>query len=339
MLDDAKFFPVLNRDDWRGKGSCVSRPLLAMPGSLLVGYGVVNADSNEYLTRKALAGSGKTIEEIEAIAMANLVKRENRAPWKRMKTEAGTILTRTGDELTAADLLAPAGMRKAHEFFKAENIYVAVPNRFVMIASEDLLSLTAAAASMYDEALTENQSPLTSDVLVFAAGVPCAIASQQGRRDAKPGDTSAVDPLLVAAPLVVALMSSDQQLGDKEANALRVAIEQELAEPRNSTVETLLQMFAANPEAASAPIQEQPLMEVAMSLAASLHRNLSQADLADYLGFLRELADKVAASSGGFLGFGKASRKERKTIAAMFRLFENPLMAEVLGAADDREDG
>lgn len=341
MLDNPAFFPVLNRCDWRGRAQCVHRPLIAGVDSLLVGFGVVTPETNLYLTTEAVAGTGKDLAAIERVALGNLSRREGRVPWKQEKTAGGAILVRTGDELTAADLLAPVGMRKAHEFFTAEQVFVAIPNRFTMIASAEPVMLAGVAAGMYDEALRDNLAPLTSDVLVFADGAPVGVARQKDRKDDRPDDTSTLDPLLAAAPLVVSLMATDQQFGDKEAAVLRTEVERELRRPRNRTVGAILALFASDPEAAGAPLQGGGnLLNVVMQLSASLHRNLSAADREAYLAFLRELALKVAGSSGGFLGFGRISKKERSTIDALFGMLDNPLLAEVMGdaAGDDEDD-
>jgi len=210
MLSDPTFLPILNRNDWRGLTSSFVHKLFrddpSPPGGLVVSYGMVGEAANVYLTKGALREMGVSAPELRRTALEHLAQRPEQPRWEANTAGGHKYLLRAGDESTSAEILVPRILAKANEHFREKQVFVAVPNRFSIIASPEPLLLVRLAGSMYREAVNENGAALTHLVFIVEAGRLVGFAMQAGEAPQTlkgPVDTAKLSRALLLGPLNV----------------------------------------------------------------------------------------------------------------------------------------
>ena len=186
MIDDPAFVPILTPPGWPGREQCLTRPLVDLDDPRLpeVAFGINGREAIEYLRRSEAERLGLALSRIEALAVKHLVSRKPRAPWKKEVIAAGreklTFLVRTGDDLTATDILSPKDLKAAHEFFKSEFLFVGLPDRFSMIAFNEAVRMVPLIEELHDNAVRDGQPALSPLTFCVSDGVVTGIATHPG---------------------------------------------------------------------------------------------------------------------------------------------------------------
>ena len=229
--------PILQPLDWRGRDQCVTRPLLpGAEGPLLVSYGIVEEHSNQMLHRIATDELGFELREIERTALQNWAKSPDRGQrWERTEAGGQTYLAWLGGETASSAILVPKIRKKAHEILGKETIWFIIPNRFVVIATDEVFAHSL-GESMYREACEQNMAPLSPDAIVSQDGKMIAVQGPQRRESPLPEASESHDQFQqislapVAAFLLVA--AADGELDQEEIGAFVELVEKYAADER-----------------------------------------------------------------------------------------------------------
>jgi hypothetical protein len=192
MIDDPAFVPILTPPDWPGRERCLSRPLCPVEDPRLphVAFGINGGEAVEYLLRSDAERSALPLARIEAAAIKHLVSRKPRAPWKKEVIAAGkgklTFLVRTGDDLTASDILSPKDMAAAHEFFKSEYLFIGLPDRFSMIAFNEPVHMVPLIEELHGNARRDGQPAVSPLTFCVSEGRVTGIAAPAGAPPPRP---------------------------------------------------------------------------------------------------------------------------------------------------------
>ncbi len=352
MLDHPEFYPVLNRIDWRGADSAFTRKVYegnAGSHGLLVSYGVVTETTNEYMTKEymtkeymtkeymtkeTLAADRIDPEQMHKVAIKNLAQREGRPKWRVEEIGGAKCLTRAGDELTAADLLYPPFLAKACEDFKGRQVYLAIPNRFVMILGTKALDLAEGAAGMFAEAVEEKGPALTPVVFEVREGklvgdVP--VPEDAGELGADDSTGKLSEAVLYGPWATFDLVAGIDGNVDKKEVIAFVQELQKAVETSSPMIQGILGPSLLSPEGIMERIEEINLSppELLAGASIAIAEDLPDHARREYIEMCLELGHGVAAASGGFLGFGsKVSKDEKKALEFIRYVFENPPSAD-----------
>lgn len=174
--DFTDILPYLNPPQWEGNSSCLCRPLMdteRMP-SVSFGRGLMNG-IGMILTRTACE-EGFTISKVEPIAIKNLAARKDRPAWQtddvEWQGESRTIYYRTGDELTASDLLDEEFLAAMHASMDCDDVVIAIPTANMMIACPRDMArgLSPMAEQQYADVQSQGQEVLTPLIIAVTAG-------------------------------------------------------------------------------------------------------------------------------------------------------------------------
>ena len=171
----SNFYPVLHPQQWPGRSRCAHRPLL--PGDprspLLVGYAVMTEEANQTLTQEQLEALGLGIEEIESVAVENWVGSFADVAWLDLSPEgeSNTVVGFRSDFDAFSGGVVSEGIRRGlHRMLGSDLIFLAVPDRFTIIAGSNILAIDSAAPGMYEDAVKTGWGPLC----------PCVFVSEKG---------------------------------------------------------------------------------------------------------------------------------------------------------------
>ncbi len=180
MIEDRDFVPFTRTFAWADTSDCYVRPLLADDDELCTAYGVMGSKQITYLTEGGKQETGKSGDEIHALAMANLLARRGKPKWAVKEIGDVAVTFRSGDELVASDVLNAKGMRKLGAFFGSSTVYVGIPTLFSMVASADGALLAGLVGGMHDDARRDRSGPLSERVMKLTNGVPVGLYEVAG---------------------------------------------------------------------------------------------------------------------------------------------------------------
>jgi len=166
------FFPVLQTPDWPGKPHCPTRPLPDGTGEdypLLVSWAVVDEIQNMTLTNDVVEQNGFTIEQLEEAANHNWMEAFGHAEWETLEPMPGISLLMARSELDAfsSGIVCSGLLEKLHDGLGEDMIYVAVPDRFSILAATGLPNMILPAISgMYNDAVESEMGALSTELFI-----------------------------------------------------------------------------------------------------------------------------------------------------------------------------
>lgn len=136
--------PTLKQADWSGRTKAVCRPVMPdiqSPFMPLLAFGYDHPHTFEFLTLEKLAEMGRSIEEIEQIALNNL--RQRPVKWDEQVAELGggaalRILIGVDDYYAAEHILNPDFTRDAQLILETELLAIGIPCRSYIIATSGI---------------------------------------------------------------------------------------------------------------------------------------------------------------------------------------------------------
>lgn len=219
MFDDPNFFPFLQHDSWKGADSCLTRPLVAPPGDLLIAYGIAGESQNRYLTHQAQEESGYSAEDMHDQAVNNLRQRHGKIPWAPVTIGGEDVLLRTGDPVISSDVLNPRGMKKLSGAFGGKTVYLGIPSVFTVVASDDPELLGGIVHGLHREAVKEKAGPLSVQVYALVDGnIDHAHEPDDEVRTVAPIEAAKFIKLVVEGVAAVAVVMSRAR-GESDASA------------------------------------------------------------------------------------------------------------------------
>ena len=179
MLTDSIFVPLLQPDDWEGRRDCLCRRLVETPdkGIPLVAYGIRQGDEVQFVSRDEARESGWRRDDLERQAVQYLIRRPDRAPWRRKRIDGDRFLVRDGDYLTSADILSQGAMQHAQKFFGESHVFIGVPTPHTMLASNEPRRLIQRVRQVWNRATDEGEETLSPLAFFVQNGVVSGVAS------------------------------------------------------------------------------------------------------------------------------------------------------------------
>ncbi|MCM8534357.1 MAG: hypothetical protein NE334_00310 [Lentisphaeraceae bacterium] len=170
--------PCLGRNNWKGKDLLLHRDLL-MTNHLhraVVCYGMKGENGKyQYLTSLEAEQSGYTVELVESEAMNNMLylEQQEESDWVPIITESQgqnvTILTKTGSDLTAGNILRSDILKDLQHYFESPTVAIGIPNRNTIIACAKPMLMLEFLKRKFQESVSRGFEPL-SDMLYLAKG-------------------------------------------------------------------------------------------------------------------------------------------------------------------------
>jgi len=170
--------PYLGRNNWKGKDILLYRDILKTNHlhRAIVCYGYKDQTGKyQYLTQVEAQQNGLTVERVEYEAMANLLylDQQDQSEWVPVMTEVrgqqATILTKTGSDITASNILRPDILKDLQHYFETPTIAVAIPNRNTMLACSKASLMLDYFKRKYQESISYGYEPV-SDMVYLARG-------------------------------------------------------------------------------------------------------------------------------------------------------------------------
>lgn len=335
MLQDPNFLPVLQTPGWKGRQHvpCACVITKEEPGDqvkLFAAFGVVDEGKNAYLTRESMASDGLSLDQVSAIAKQNLTQYVSQLEWQPVDAEGMNVLSLEGNECTSSALILEEYLAPLHQHFNSEMVFLAVPNRYSLFASDDALIFNHVIKDMYKESKEESEAALCPHVFVLQNGKIVGQATlEENNEEEKPEeelDHETLALVILSGPVSVFLMvaAADGNIDKKEIKSfLREVVKLSSKAGTPAPLKSLFQ---------SLPSIIQPLLEQLISngldisiLAKSVIASSQYVEKAfgkrvskKYSQILIELATTIASASGGFLGLGpKIDKHERTVINAL----------------------
>jgi hypothetical protein len=176
-------FPYIISHAWEDRASCLTRPLLDAEQAPHVSYGrkpaaiegAELAGGVFMMSLRSACESGMVDTMVEAAAVQNLIRRDNRPEWQTDKVpwrgEMRSIYWRSGDDLTASDLLDEAFLREAHALIGAE-LVIGIPSANSMLAcpADMAAGLAGVVLQQYADLQSQGADPLTASLLSIVDG-------------------------------------------------------------------------------------------------------------------------------------------------------------------------
>lgn len=185
-------FPYLGRNNWKGKDLLMHRDLVQTNHlhRAVVCYGMKGDNGkNQYLTSIEADQSGYTLDIVEAEAMQNLVylDQQEDADWVPVITESQgqkvTLLTKTGSDITASNIIRPDILRDLQHYFEASHVAISVPNRNTIIACAKPTLMLDYIKRMYQESVSRGYEPVSDMVYLAKGGMLIGAAPFPGTED------------------------------------------------------------------------------------------------------------------------------------------------------------
>lgn len=170
--------PYLGRNNWKGKDILLYRDILKTNHlhRAIVCYGYKDQNGRyQYLTQVEAQQNGLTVERVEYEAMANLLYMDqtDETEWVPILTESNgeqtTILSKTGSDITASNILRQDILRDLQHYFETPTIAIAVPNRNTVLACSKASQMLDYFKRKYQESVTHGYEPV-SDMIYLARG-------------------------------------------------------------------------------------------------------------------------------------------------------------------------
>ena len=170
--------PYLGRNNWKGKDLLLHRDLLKTNHlhRAVVCYGMKdNNGKNQYLTDIEAKQSGYTMDLVDSEAMNNLVYVDQMedADWVPIITESQgknvTLLTKTGSDLTASNILRSDILKDLQHYFETPNVAIGIPNRNTIIACAKPTLMLDYLKRKFQESVSRGYEPV-SDMIYLARG-------------------------------------------------------------------------------------------------------------------------------------------------------------------------
>lgn len=181
--DFSDVFPYLISFHWEGRNGCLTRPLLDADQSPHVSYGrepppeggSEMAGGIMMISLRSACEAGFVDTIVEATAVQNLIRREDRPEWQSNEVpwqgQMRALYWRSGDDLTASDLLDEAFLREAHELMGNE-LVIGIPACNMMLAcpADMAAGLAGVVVQQYADLQTQGREPLTPSLLSIVDG-------------------------------------------------------------------------------------------------------------------------------------------------------------------------
>lgn len=176
-------FPYLISATWDGRANCLTRPLLDAERAPHVSYGREPpveggpelAGGIMLISNRSACEGGFQDSVVEEIAIRNLIQRSDRPQWQTdnvpWQGEMRAIYWRSGDDLTASDLLDEAFLREAHELI-GEEFVIGIPAANMMLAcpADMAKGLAGVVLQQYADLQSRGNDPLTASLLSIVDG-------------------------------------------------------------------------------------------------------------------------------------------------------------------------
>ena len=114
---------------------------------------------------------GVSMPQVEAAAKQNLNRQISELEWTPVQYGNFRTLSLNGGDSTAAAICLQDFLTPLHQYFNNETVYLAIPNRFTIIASDDSYYFAQAVHKIYQKAITGNHGALTPHLYVMLKGV------------------------------------------------------------------------------------------------------------------------------------------------------------------------
>ncbi|MCH2206965.1 MAG: hypothetical protein MK132_13995 [Lentisphaerales bacterium] len=184
--------PYLGRNNWKGKDLLMHRDLVQTNHlhRAVVCYGMKGENGkNQYLTSIEADQSGYTLDMVETEAMQNLLylDQQEDADWVPVISESQgqkvTLLTKTGSDVTASNIIRPDILRDLQHYFEAPNVAIGVPNRNTIIACAKPTLMLDYMKRKYEESVSRGYEPVSDMVYLAKGGLLIGAAPFPGSED------------------------------------------------------------------------------------------------------------------------------------------------------------
>jgi hypothetical protein len=184
--------PYLGRNNWKGKEILLFRDILKTNHlhRAVVCYGYKDDnDRYQYLTQAEALQNNMDIAQVEHEARANMLYLDQTedAPWIPVETESQgqtvTVLTKTGGDLTASNILREDILKDLQHYFESPTIAIAVPNRNTILVCSKATLMLDLFKRKYQESVTNGFEPVSDMVYLAKGGVLIGAAPFPGTED------------------------------------------------------------------------------------------------------------------------------------------------------------
>lgn len=368
MQFTSNFLPILQPADWPGRSSCVHRMLIDDEPDcpLIACFAEVSDISNMSLTIEAMESAQLTVSEIEDQARSHWLAHFQDVVWgdtpkfpgfvAHMETasgEAGGADTPENSEfkLLTAMPMGPCGdafssgillqgiLKGMHRSLACERLYVAVPDRFTILASNSV-DLAHYSASAYKEAAESNAEPLCPHVFIAEQGTIMGIVEVEGSAmisSSGSGLKHIPDECVVALAAVGVCMGQVNGKISRKANEMMLDIIAEKAsEEPGSLAQGVALVFLQDVERFRnlGAAESGPMLISKLSLAWLKCKSLNNPqDEESYREFLLDVAYGMSGLEGGiFHRKGKPTKHETQFIHLLVNVFYQPVSANPVSA-------
>jgi hypothetical protein len=335
MQFPSNFLPVLQPTSWLGASSCVNRTIIAdEPESpLLVTFAVVLDSGNAAFTHEQMRGERLTAEQVEQIARANWVAKFKDVIWEDMSGDSGMKIMGARPMGSCGDVfssgIAIEGILKGiHHLVDGETIYVAVPDRFTILAS-DAAMLAHIVGGMYKDALQDQSGPLCPHVFIVEKGELIGIVEVEGVTMIPDESTSMASvPGGCVTGLVAACMSMVVAGGKANEKAMHQMFDLIAAHAERSAGSfsgRVAQAFIDDPEHFTEQLADSNILAMSVIVTQgwlSARTEASAEDAQSYKDFVLEIVHGMAGLAGGlFSKKGKPSKDEAAVLKQLGQIF------------------
>ena len=322
-----QLLPILTRNDWQESSTVASTSFLECdhPAALQVSYALVSPMGNFFTLRSQVESGEFDLDQLDMEAMSNLRSSDNIPPWENFGTPHGPTLVRMGDNITSSDLLVPEIIKQARNFFDCQLLFVAMPTRDKMIATDnaDLLALIAAEA--YAAAVIDHENPLSPIVYICSEGVPIGIAErEEPLRTDKDAETIVSE--LAYGPIATLLMvaGNDKEVDQKDLDTFITYANKRLEKLENPILrEVLDKCLEEGIDLFNYSVELTPTV-VLETIALTAATYLENVDRELYIALLKDVGNAVAEASAGLFGARKAQAHAIRIMEKIMRTPQAP---------------
>ena len=184
--------PYLGRNNWKGKDLLLHKNLVHTNHlhRAVICYGIKDSTGEcQYLTKMEAKQSGYSLDLVESEALQNLVYLDQfeESDWVPVITESQgqkvTLLTKTGSDLTASNILRSDILNDLQHYFEAPNVAIAVPNRHTIIACPKPVLMLDFLKRKYQESISRGYESVSDMIYLAKGGQLISAAPYPGTED------------------------------------------------------------------------------------------------------------------------------------------------------------
>ena len=175
MIQDPNFIPILQTYGWDGKPHVPCKSLYSEQepeenDDVFFSYGVSSPEKISFIMRNTLAQEGIDLKQVDFAAKQNLLRYITQLEWQPVNYENYQALVLAGNSSTAAAVCLSDFLKQIHDYFNNDTIYLGIPNRFTLLASDNSYQFAQSMKQMYEEAIEKNHGALSPHLIVMQNG-------------------------------------------------------------------------------------------------------------------------------------------------------------------------